>query len=85
MELIDLGGNMGVDGKGAEIENPDDAAAQTRATGVAVTWPLVCHAQMGSPFKGPLLIPSALSCKIFEQSFTITVQYLILHCPNPSG
>lgn len=42
MEFIDLGGNMRVDGKGAELmENPDDAAAaaETGGTGLAVTRP----------------------------------------------
>lgn len=53
---------MVVDGKVAEIENPDDAAAENGGTGAVFTWPCVCHAQLGSPFEGSMLIPSAPSC-----------------------
>jgi hypothetical protein len=41
---------------------------------VAVIWPWGCHALLGSPFEGSLPILSALSCKIFEQSFTTKAQ-----------
>ena len=62
IEFIELVGKMAVDGKVAEIENPDDAAAENDGTGVALTWPCVCHAQLGSPFEGSMPILSALSC-----------------------
>ena len=62
IEFIELVGKMAVDGKVAEIENPDDAAAENDGTGVALTWPCVCHAQLGSPFEGSTPILSALSC-----------------------
>ena len=37
IEFIDFVGKMAVDGKVAEIENPDDAAVENGGTGVAVT------------------------------------------------
>jgi len=68
-ELMDFVGKMAVDGKVAEIENPDDAAVENGGTGVSVTWPCVCHAQLGfgTPFEGSVPILSALSCQIFQQ------------------
>lgn len=38
---------MAADGRAAENENPDDAAVANSGTGVAVTWPCICHE--GSP------------------------------------
>ena len=64
---MDFVGKMAVDGKVAEIENPDDAAVENGGTGVALTWPFVCHAQFGTPFEGSMPILSALSCQIFQQ------------------
>lgn len=40
-------GRMAAEGGAAENENPDDAAVENIGTGVAVTWPCICHA--GSP------------------------------------
>ena len=39
--------SMAAEGGAVENENPDDAAVENRGTGVAVTWPCICHA--GSP------------------------------------
>lgn len=40
-------GRMAAVGGAAENENPDDAAVENSGTGVAVTWPCICHA--GNP------------------------------------
>jgi len=69
IEFNDFVGKMAFGGKVAEIENPDDAAVENGGTGVAETWLCVCHAQLGTPFEGSMPILSALSCKIFQQSF----------------
>jgi len=69
IEFTDFVGKMAFGGKVAEIENPDDAAVENGGTGVAVTWPCLCHIQLGTPFEGSMPILSALSCKIFQQFF----------------
>lgn len=53
------------DGVTAENENPDDAAVENNGIWVAVSWPCICHAQLGSPCEEPnaILFCVAFSCQ----------------------
>lgn len=64
VELGGFDGRMAAEGGVAENENPDDAAVENSGVGVALTWPCICHAQLGSPCEEPnaILFSVALSC-----------------------
>lgn len=69
-ELGDFDGRMAAEEVVAKNENPDDAAVENSGIGVALTWPCICHAQLGSPCEEPsaVLCSVALSCHISEGS-----------------
>lgn len=53
------------EGGAAENGNPDDAALENSGTWVPLTWPCICHAQLGGPCGGPnsILFSVAFSCQ----------------------
>lgn len=53
------------EGGAAENGNPDDAALDNSDAGVPLTWPCICHAQLGRPCGGPnsILFSVAFSCQ----------------------
>lgn len=62
VEFVDIVWKIALDGKVAEIENPDDAAVENGGTWEALPWPCASQAQLGGPFEGSMPILSALSC-----------------------
>lgn len=70
IELGAFAGGMAAEQGVDKNENPDDAAVEISGTGVALTWPCICHAQLGSPCEehNAVLLFVALSCRKYQNS-----------------